>query len=379
MRADAVHESDCPEIGPICAIRAEPPQLHHTALWVTEVRLLAEYGLLDWLAVQAMFPLRLVDTRTRYTNLSGEPLVLDYPDIHHRNETLLGPGDPQVLAHLGTVVGRFSLGARLGVSLPLGAIRENPYRLGAMGLPHEHLQFGTGTVDPVLGVEAAAPLGRLTLSAFAFTQVPLYAARNGFQAGARLFGGATLAAPLGDTGASLRATAVAFNEWPERWDGVVPTEDGNRGRSDLYVGLGVSVPFLEDWSMSLDLRGRAWGQVVGAQLDMPLVVELSIGRLLHFEGSEESEAAPSSTEATPVKWTVVDSWAPWCKACGVLERSLRELSAVHPEIAVQRVEVGDDDMTPLPHVRLLDSAGRVVLEESGTAESLMKRIRERVR
>src|SRR3954454_15126634 len=87
FHAEAVHESDCPDIGPICAVRAEPPQVHHTSLWVADLRLLAEYGLLDWLAVQAMFPLRLVDTRTHYTDLANHPVTLDYDNIHHHNET----------------------------------------------------------------------------------------------------------------------------------------------------------------------------------------------------------------------------------------------------------------------------------------------------
>jgi thiol-disulfide isomerase/thioredoxin len=399
-RAEASHEEDCPDIGPICSGRAEPPQIHHTTLWVSELRLLAEFGLLDWLAAQLIFPVRLVDTWTRYTNLAGTPITLDYENIHHRNEVLVGPGDPQLLAHGGWHVGPFSLGARLGVSLPLGVVHENPYLLGMLGLPHEHIQLGTGTVDPVLGADLSVPLGRVTLSAFAWTQAPLYQGPQGYQAGTRLLGGLALSAPLLDTDASLRVTGVGYNEWPERWNGAVPTTDGNQGRADVYLGAGLTVPFAEDWSVSVDLRARAWGYVQGAQLDLPLVAEVSVGRLFHFEGGAHEEAPASvadvedvvmqgelaELEPVPGKWVVFDFWAPWCEACKVLGASLHDLAADRPRLAIRRVNIVDFEspiaqrelkgVTLLPHVRVIDPSGHVVFDESGPSDQLFARIRE---
>jgi thiol-disulfide isomerase/thioredoxin len=306
-----------------------------------------------------------------------------------------------LLAHVGRSVGPLTLGARLGISVPLGVVHENPYRLAAMGLPHEHLQFGTGTFDPVAGIDAALPVGRATLSAFGLTQVPLYAGPQGYQAGTRLFGGLALAAPFGESDVVMRATAIGLGEWPERWGGVVPTEDGNQGRADVYLGAGMTVPFADDWSVSIDLRGRMWGYAKNAQLDLPLVLEVSVGRLFHFEsGPHDEPAGPADVEdlvlqgelrpLEPVdgKWVVFDFWAPWCEGCKTLDAQLRALANDRRAIAVRRVNIVDFDspiarrelagVELLPHVRVMDPSGRIVLEESGPADRLLARIRDAI-
>lgn len=355
LRAQASHDADEP-----------PVASHHTTLWLGELRVYAEYGLFDSLAVQAMFPLRLIDTRTRFADDLGRT-VLDPGNIHHRDEVLFGPGDPQLLLHGARLFAPVSLGARLGVSLPLGNVNENPYR----PVPHQHLQFGTGSFDPLLSIDASVRAGPLGLSAFGFAQVPLYAGRQGYQAGTRLTAGFTVSAPLGD--GVLRASVLGFNEWAERWDGVVPPEDGNQGRTDLYLGAGVTMPFAEDWTVSFDLRGRAWGQAKNAQLELPLVLEVSLGRLFHFESGEHEEedehAGHDLAPVAPSGWIVVDTWASWCEACRVLDARLK----ARPELGVRRVQ-NEDPPYVLPHVQLIAPDGRVVYEASGTPDELMRGI-----
>ena len=113
-RAEATHDQQCPDIGPICSVRAEPAQQHHTVLWATDVRLLGEYGLVEDLALQAVLPFRIVQTRTRYTDLSGAPVQLDYANIRHHDETLTGLGDASVYLHRGFRAGPLRVGARAG-------------------------------------------------------------------------------------------------------------------------------------------------------------------------------------------------------------------------------------------------------------------------
>jgi hypothetical protein len=277
----AVHDEECPDIGPICQVRAEPPQRHHTTLLTTDLRLFAEYGLAQGWAVQAMLPFRIVGTSTRYTDLNDVPVSLDYANIHHRNETIAGIGDPQLLLHRGFAAGRIAWSVRAGVSIPLGTVHEDPYRLGEEGLPHEHIQFGTGTWDPDLGIDVSAPLGGVTLAAFASLQAPLYQGPQGYRAGARSSGGVLVS--RGSDPVTLRLGAQVLHEQPERWQGQVPSADGNQGRTDLYVGPGVSWNFSGEWTLNADLRIRAWSHVVNAQLDMPVVLQLGIGRLFHLE------------------------------------------------------------------------------------------------
>jgi hypothetical protein len=233
------------------------------------------------LAVQAVLPIRIVGTRTKFTDPAGRPITLDYPSIHHRNETLIGLGDAQLLLHRGFNISSVALGLRAGVSIPLGTVHEDPYRLGAEGLPHEHIQLGTGTWDPVVALDASTSLGTFALAGFAWLQAPLHEGPRGYRAGARSTAGLVISRPLDPV--TLRLSAQVLHERPERWHGRIPLEDGNQGRTDLFVGPGVTWNFAGEWMLSADAHVRAFSHVVNAQLDMPVVVELGIGRLLHLE------------------------------------------------------------------------------------------------
>jgi len=402
-RAVAVHDAECPEIGPICAVRAEPPQRHHTTLLATDLRLFGEYGLVPGWAVQAMLPLRIVGTRTSYTDLNDVPVTLDYANIHHRNETIAGLGDPQLLIHRGFHAFGVAFSARAGVSIPLGEVHEDPYRLGEEGLPHQHIQFGTGTWDPVLGLDASAPVGSFTIAAFAGLQAPLYEGPQGYRAGARSSGGVTVSRAFEPV--TVRIATQILHERPERWHGHVPTEDGNQGRTDLYVGPGITWNFSGEWMLNADLRVRAWSHVVNAQLDMPVVLQLGIGRLFHLEAGFDEVAADAPAggdvvdvvqqgEAVPLtpvagKWTVFDFWAQWCEACKGLDAGLRELAARRPGLAIRRVNIVDFDspiavrelpgVSQLPHIRVVAPDGSVAFEASGASDELLAEAERRTR
>ncbi len=399
-RAQSAHDAQCPDIGPVCAVREEPAQQHHTTLWLTEARVLGELGLSKNFALQGVVPVRLISTTTLFTNLAGSPVVLDYENLHHRDETLAGLGDVQLLLHAAVRLGDFRLSGRAGLSFPTGNVSPNPFVLGAAGLAHQHLRFGTGTFDPILGADLTRPLGPVTLGAYFQTQLPLYQGPRGLQAGTRLAGGLVASSGFGLDGPVFRLSTALTQEFAERWDGEVPHEDGNQGRTDFYVGPGLTWTFARDWSVSADVRIRAWGQTVNAQLSMPVVLELSIGRLFHFERGGHEDAPGSNAadvedvvrggELAPLgpvagKWTVFDFWAPWCDACKVLERELRELG---PDVAIRRVNIVDFDspialrelpgVSVLPRLRLVSPAGVVVFEASGEVDGLMERVRDAV-
>jgi thiol-disulfide isomerase/thioredoxin len=392
-RAVAVHDE----------VEAGNPLQHHTTLLATDLRLFGEYGLIPGLAVQAMLPLRIVGTKTRYTDLLGAPLSPDYRSIHHRNETIAGIGDPQLLLHRGFKAFGLAFGGRMGISIPLGVVHEDPYRLGDQGLPHEHIQFGTGTWDPVVAFDASAPVGGFSLAAFAGLQAPLYEGPRGYRAGARSQGGLVLSRPFEPV--TLRLSAQVLHEQPERWHGHVPTDDGNQGRTDLYVAPGLTWNFTGEWMLNADVRIRTWSHVVNAQLDMPVVLELGIGRLFHLEQGfdEVTEAAHSGGDVVdvvqegeaaallpaPGKWTVFDFWARWCEACKGLDAGLRELAARRPGLAVRRVNIVDFDspiavrelpgVSMLPRIRLLEPGGKVAYEASGPADELLAEVERRTR
>jgi hypothetical protein len=270
------HESFCPDIGPICAVRDEPPQLHDQRFAIGELRAGVEYGLTEALGVELQLPLRLNRTTVQFRALDGTPLTLDYENIHHRDETLFGLGDPWLLGRYAFPVGPVRLTARAGLTVPLGGTVEDPFALGAAGQPHQHVQFGAGTVQPLLVLEAARTWGGWSARAWGQAQLSVAENRHGFRAGHRFAAG--LAGELKLTG-SLRLSAGAdvANEQPERWGGVVQ-QDGNLGRTDVLVGGGLHWGG-KDVQLGLTLRVPVYSHLIGhhGQLTYPGLLGLSAG------------------------------------------------------------------------------------------------------
>ena len=71
--------------------------------------------------------------------------------------------------------------AGVGFTLPIGKTEENPIVLGRLGLKHEHIQFGTGTVDPRLLLGWSRAFGRVGVEALADARLPLYENGHGYK------------------------------------------------------------------------------------------------------------------------------------------------------------------------------------------------------
>ncbi len=280
------HGISCPDIGPVCAVRDEPRQTHDQQFWIAELRLQAEYGFTDWLSAELQLPFRLSGTTIVYRSLDGTAFVPDHRDIHHRNETLVGLGDLWLSARFRQRFGAFSLAARAGLTLPLGRTEENPFAAGRAGLEHQHVQFGTGTVDPLLGLELSYAWERVTARLYGQAQLTLSVSPRSFQAGSRFGGGVAVDFTLLPV-LQLGATAESLTELPERWNGVVE-QDGNVGRTDVLLGLSASWT-VGGATLSLSVRTPVYQHFIvtgadGGQLKYPAIVQLSFQRpfdLLH--------------------------------------------------------------------------------------------------
>jgi hypothetical protein len=275
-RVRTTHESACPDIGPICAERDEPPQIHDQSFTVGELRASVGYAFTDSLGVELQVPLRLNHTTIQFRRLDGTPVELDYENIHHRNETLFGLGDPWVQGRYAFELGDVRLFARAGFTVPLAKTVEDPFALGAAGQSHQHVQFGTGTVQPLLGLEAERTWDSWSARLWGQAQLSLAENSHGFRAGHRFSVGGSGALKLTD---SLRASAGAdvITEQPERWGGIVQ-QDGNLGRTDVLVGGGLQ------WEVSrvqlgLSLRVPVYTHVIGhhGQLEYPGLLGLTAG------------------------------------------------------------------------------------------------------
>lgn len=414
--------------------------VHDQGLLVSEARLSVDVGLTRRFAASLMVPVRRIGASIRYLDAAGAEVQLVNADIHHRDETVTGLGDPMLLGAASGALAGWRITARAGLTLPIGRTEENPFRLGDLGLAHQHIQMGTGTANPVIAVEATRTWDRWRLGAFALSQQVFYEGAKGYQAGDRYAAGVALRRRLGARW-SVRGGVDALGETAERWDGMIPTDDGNRGRFDLIAGAGASWAASERLGLDLALKIPAITRVVGGQLEMPAIVELgaswSFGgpRPLRAEAHDDGDGddhghehehahahahahgdhdhgdgdgahgdgdgAPAhpdpagldvadlgapgeAVELVPVpgKLTIFDFWATWCEPCKVLEPALIELARAHPGVvAIRRIDAADWDsavvarhLTPkgfgLPHLKVLDPSGRMVLEQSSARDGL---------
>ena len=155
--------------------------------------------------------------------------ILRNRDIHHRNENYTGITDLRLLfAHRlnGFLFKSGRLDFALGSSLPTGKTEENPLTAAAEGAKHLHIQFGTGTFDPLLELHYSASLtGRLALAVFTINKIPFYENGKGYKAPKETTSGLSLGYRLNDW-LSPRLTIANFSQSHAKWDSV---DDPNSG------------------------------------------------------------------------------------------------------------------------------------------------------
>lgn len=272
-RVRIVHDEYCPDIGPICKTRDEPGQLHDQRLWLAEARAVVEHGLTPWLGVEAHLPVRLNIQRITFTRLDGTAFVPDYENIHHRDETRLGLGDPWLLLRSDLGSQRWPLLVRVGASLPLGKAEPDPFQLGDAGVRHQHIQFGTGTLDPIVSASLGHVVDPWSVRLFGQAVLPLYRNAYGYQAGRRLVAGLGAARKLGQR-LGLSASVDLADESAEHWSGVLHHE-GNLGRTDLLVGLGLSGRE-QGFGWQVSVKVPVYTHAIDAQISFPALIELRL-------------------------------------------------------------------------------------------------------
>lgn len=268
------HVAECPDLGPQCSTGGAVPYRHEQKIVAADAVFDLQGGITPWLAIAATVPIRSNTSRIRYFALDGREIQPDPPDTHHRNRTLIGLGDPTIVAVIGKVVGRFGIAFRAGSMLPLGStVEEDPYRAGREGRTHEHVQFGTGTFRPVLGSSIGVDLGRVAIDAWFLSTVSAYANSIGYRPGHRLGAGARISSAFSTRSFRFGTGLEVMRETREDWSGA-QNPDGNLGRSDVLAVATAQWSPSRGWGLFAAVRVPVYVDVVGAQLHYPAVVQL---------------------------------------------------------------------------------------------------------
>jgi hypothetical protein len=272
------HVESCPDIGPWCQTQVPAPQPygHHLQNYAYGVTLDAQYGLLPWLTVTATAPYRFVTTFVHYTDLAGNPYVPVPPDTHHRNETVAGFGDPTLALVAGQAVGRFGYSLRLGAILPFGrSLDVDPFEAARLGLVHEHIQFGAGTVRPILGSALGYDFGAVGVDAFFVATMAVATNSIGYKPGQRIDGGFRVSSSLGVRRARFGIGGEMLHESTETWQGL-QQEEGNLGRTDVLAVLSARWSAWSRLGLFGALKVPLYVNAVGAQLWYPFYLELGV-------------------------------------------------------------------------------------------------------
>lgn len=208
---------------------------HETHSTFADATLDLSLGLHKRIAAELSVPLRSVYQSTQFLDAGGVVLP-DFASIHHQNGLTLGLGDLALMGRVRLLRADANLPLRVdlraGLTVPTGGIEPNPDELARQGLSHRHVFFGSGTLDPQLGVDGTYDFGAWRLMAYVFGHASLYTNRYGYKQGARVS-----AAVSADFSAGLKEWRFSvgpetYHEEISAWGADVAE---NSGRTDLLA------------------------------------------------------------------------------------------------------------------------------------------------
>lgn len=219
--------ASCPDVAPECATIEIPDHRHEVVVELSRLEISGTFAVSDKTQLVARLPWEQKSVDVTYTTLDGAPFDPPYGDIHHRDETLRGIADAEILATIAPVIfgGKGpDLLLSAGLTIPLGHIEPNPVVAGREGIEHEHLQFGTGTFDPRLILTLSYPVGRVLLAGNLDARIPLYENRYGFKPPVSLVWSVGPVISLGTGG--LAAFLAGQSQSIGKWDGEIDEGTG---------------------------------------------------------------------------------------------------------------------------------------------------------
>lgn len=224
-----------------------PLYRHEVSLDFVRVELAIQYTFLDdwdvWLRVPYEVKTQRVEFLQVDRNVSFNQLQnqVRHTNTHHRSATYSGISDLMLLvakSWRGLLAEDDSLVLAWGLTVPTGQTQRDPFVAGDLGKKHLHIQFGSGTVDPLLELSYSLPLpAKFNVGGFAAGRFPFYENNKGYRAPVDLTAGLRAGhSPL--EWLSVGADFSFYWQSFASWNG---TRDVNSGLVSFMAGAGVTL------------------------------------------------------------------------------------------------------------------------------------------
>ncbi|MFN2447181.1 MAG: hypothetical protein ABR606_16565 [Vicinamibacterales bacterium] len=239
---------------------------------------------------QIMVPLLTLDVRV--TDQFGVQAAASIPDVTRSaviprpagpatfSETFSGIGDTSLIGwyQLRPVNGWYTV-VNVGTSLPTGKTERPRFREelqdGSL-VPMSRLQRGSGTLDPLVGANAARRFRRvMTAFGSVAARLPLYENGNGLRTGASWEVNSGLARELGTS----RLTGLARLAWLHRNQDVFEgTSVLVGGGNWLYLTPGIAAQIGKGINVQAEVKVPIYRSLANTQLDSPAIFQFGISR-----------------------------------------------------------------------------------------------------
>ena len=235
-----------------------PLHRHHVTLSTYRMDVGLQYLFNDQWALQANIPYAVKNQEASIewidqVTAEDEQAILRSRDIHHRNETYTGLADSDLFLGYkvrGLLKTGDALFTQLGTTIPIGKTEENPWKLGDEGIKHLHIQFGTGTFNPLANLRYSLPLYRgMILTASARGMFPFYENSETYRGPVELsYTAGFMYRPF--NWLSFNGNYLGFYQSAASWAG---ERDINTGLRYSMAALGMSLVVLNDISISTNV------------------------------------------------------------------------------------------------------------------------------
>ena len=235
-----------------------PLHRHHVNLNIFRIDVGLRYQLTSEWVLEANIP---YETKNQEATLeeidpvtsTEQEAIIRNRDNHHRNETYIGFADADLFLGYGAqglLRETDFLMARVGTTMPLGKTEEDPWKLGDAGLEHLHIQFGTGTFNPIADLYYSLPIYKaLNANASVRGKLPFYENSKTYRGSREVTYTGGLSYRASDW-LTFQAGYLGFYQSYAQWAG---ERDINTGLQFSMVSFGASVLMPYDFPLSLSV------------------------------------------------------------------------------------------------------------------------------